>query len=224
MTEEKDKISHRTVEQWSLKDGLVLVPFLASALALTWEVGYFLKIGDGSFGLFTLSEHITFAIQALPFALGITTLAVILFVMTKPGQVGPGSLFLIGGVTGAFVVLNFATSSDRLDVGEIVLSIIAVIPFTMILLLRRRRIAPMIALCVGLAAVFLLAYGYGVQTARLQIISTRSLSVIKVGEKGKDAATEIKSQDHENRRAWCLIFRSDRPEFRTNPVGVREAD
>jgi hypothetical protein len=220
MTEENDKISHRAVEQWSLRDGLVLVPFLASALALTWEVGYFLKIGGGSFGLFTLSEHITFAIQALPFALGITTLAVILFAMSRSA----GSLFFIGAVTGAFMVLNFATAPDRLDVGEIVLSIITVIPFTMILLLRRRRIAPMIALCVGLAAVFLLAYGYGVQTARLQIISTRSLSVIKVGEKGKDAATEIKSQDHENRRAWCLIFRSDRPEFRTNPVGVREAD
>jgi hypothetical protein len=56
-------------EKWALKDAMIAIPFLGSALALTWEVGYFLRIRGGAFNLFSISEHISFALQALPFAL-----------------------------------------------------------------------------------------------------------------------------------------------------------
>jgi hypothetical protein len=63
----------------SPKDVLVILPFLGSALALSWEVGSFIPIGGGSFGLFSLSEHLLFAVQALPIALAFAgLLAVIL--------------------------------------------------------------------------------------------------------------------------------------------------
>jgi hypothetical protein len=70
-----DDASDRATERWSVKEGLVLIPVLSSALALTWEVGYFLRIGGGSFGLFSLAEHITFAVQGLPVAIAVATLA-----------------------------------------------------------------------------------------------------------------------------------------------------
>jgi hypothetical protein len=54
---------------WALKDAMVAIPFLASGLALTWEVGFFLRIKGSAFGLFSITEHITFALQALPFAM-----------------------------------------------------------------------------------------------------------------------------------------------------------
>src|SRR3979409_2359319 len=54
---------------WAIKDALIVIPFLASAVALTWEVGFFLTIKGSAFGLFTISEHITFALQALPLAM-----------------------------------------------------------------------------------------------------------------------------------------------------------
>jgi hypothetical protein len=53
---------------FSLKDALVLVPALSSALAVSWEVGSFLPIGGSAFSLFTLTEHLAFAATALPIA------------------------------------------------------------------------------------------------------------------------------------------------------------
>lgn len=198
MPPEKNEVSETAIERWSLKDGLVVVPFLSSALALTWEVGYFQRVGGSSFGLFSLAEHITFAIQALPFALGLTTFALLLWFL-KP-KTGPSlslkqrsvTLFVIGGLTGTFMVAHFAVGTGRLDVGEIILSIITVILFCLLIALAYQKMESPIAISVGFSVAFLLAYGFGLQSARGQILSTRPLNIIKVGEKGKEAETEIK--------------------------------
>lgn len=55
---------------FSAKDIAVYLPLAASSLAFAWEVGSFLPIGGAAFGLFSISEHLTFALQALPFAVG----------------------------------------------------------------------------------------------------------------------------------------------------------
>lgn len=52
-----------------LKDIIAIAPFLGTALAITYDVGFFLGIGMAYFTMFTLSEHIVFALEALPFAL-----------------------------------------------------------------------------------------------------------------------------------------------------------
>jgi len=49
------------------KDYLVLLPLLASAIALTYDVCYFSAFDVTYFTFFSLSEHIVFALQALPF-------------------------------------------------------------------------------------------------------------------------------------------------------------
>lgn len=53
-------------------------------MALSWEVGSFLPIGGGSFMLFTLTEHLMFAAQALPATLVIASLFVVPFAFNKP--------------------------------------------------------------------------------------------------------------------------------------------
>jgi hypothetical protein len=49
-----------------VKDYIVVVPTLGTALAISWEVGSFLPIGGIAFGAFSLTEHLVFALQALP--------------------------------------------------------------------------------------------------------------------------------------------------------------
>jgi hypothetical protein len=64
------------------KDALVALPFVGSAVAMSWEVGSFFPIGGfggGTFGLFSLSEHLLFAMEALPFGLVIAAMLPIIF-------------------------------------------------------------------------------------------------------------------------------------------------
>ncbi len=53
----------------SAKDYLVAVPLLASALAMMFDVGYFNGIDINLFSIFTVSEHLVFALEALPLGL-----------------------------------------------------------------------------------------------------------------------------------------------------------
>ncbi|MEA2818517.1 MAG: hypothetical protein QOJ86_521 [Bradyrhizobium sp.] len=65
-----------------VKELLVFVPAAGSAMALSWEVGSFLPIGGGSFMLFTLTEHLMFAVQALPATLVVASMLVLPFALT----------------------------------------------------------------------------------------------------------------------------------------------
>jgi hypothetical protein len=59
------------------KEAFVALPFVGSAIAMSWEVGSFIPIngvGGRAFGLFSLSEHLLFAIEALPIGLVIAAL------------------------------------------------------------------------------------------------------------------------------------------------------
>jgi hypothetical protein len=193
----ESKAPDRIIEPWSLKDGLVAIPSLASALALSWEVGYFLKIGGGSFGLFSLVEHITFAVQALPFALFLTTLAVVtvftrLFVGTAPSLTRRmSSFFLSGAFTGALFKLVLELSGLRMDVGLVIISILAGVPLFLILTVPRELLKSWIVISLSLLLTFVLALAIGVETARVQITNTQTSSIIRAGEKGKEAETEI---------------------------------
>jgi hypothetical protein len=53
----------------SLRELAVLAPIVASAVAVSYDVGYFVSFDVSYFSFFSLSEHIVFALQALPWAL-----------------------------------------------------------------------------------------------------------------------------------------------------------
>jgi hypothetical protein len=60
----------------SPKDGLVAIPVIGTILAISYEIGSFMPIGLPSFGLFSLSEHVLFAMEVfpvtIPMAIGLT--------------------------------------------------------------------------------------------------------------------------------------------------------
>jgi hypothetical protein len=51
------------------KDFALFVPMVATVMATIFDVGYFLAADFNFFTLFTLAEHVVFALQALPFAI-----------------------------------------------------------------------------------------------------------------------------------------------------------
>jgi hypothetical protein len=51
------------------REMLVAIPLLGTAVAVAFDVGYFFGLDIHLFGFFSLSEHIVFALQALPLAL-----------------------------------------------------------------------------------------------------------------------------------------------------------
>src|SRR2546425_1023085 len=57
----------------SIKDAAVMIPLVASALAICWEVGSFIPIGGAAFSYFSFAEHLIFAAAALPLALLLAT-------------------------------------------------------------------------------------------------------------------------------------------------------
>jgi hypothetical protein len=66
------------------KDLLFLVPLLGTALAITYDVGYFSGINLYFFSFFSLTEHIGFALQAFPFALITASVLGLLFIYIRP--------------------------------------------------------------------------------------------------------------------------------------------
>lgn len=73
------------------KDILVALPVLGAALAVTYDVGYFWGLNINFFSAFSLQEHIAFALEYIPFALAISSIAFILPILAqwawKEGQV-----------------------------------------------------------------------------------------------------------------------------------------
>jgi hypothetical protein len=56
--------------EWSLKDLTVAVPFVASSFAFAFVVGYFYAFDIAWFAFFSFTEHLVFALRALPIAIG----------------------------------------------------------------------------------------------------------------------------------------------------------
>jgi hypothetical protein len=59
------------------RDILIALPVLGTALAVTYDVGYFWGLDINLFSAFSLAEHITFALEYVPFALALSSIAII---------------------------------------------------------------------------------------------------------------------------------------------------
>ncbi|WP_460267946.1 hypothetical protein [Bradyrhizobium ottawaense] len=77
--------------EFSLKDAIVAIPLVASALALTFDVGYFLGTDINYFTAFSIAEHLTFAVEIFPAALIATLLAIIVILLVRPVKHAFGS-------------------------------------------------------------------------------------------------------------------------------------
>ena len=181
-----------------LKDALVVIPLLASSLAITWEVGYFSRLGGGSFALFSLTEHIAFAVQVLPLAIAVAMMGALgvsagnfkitghaLRVLNQRGL--RVSLFLlttiIGFAAGAFVM-------DR-DAPSTAISSLALVPFAYAILVPHQYISRSTNAIGAALCVSIVAYGLGYLQANAAIKSKSGLSRLTVGEKSKEAKSNI---------------------------------
>ena len=198
MTEEE------AVAKWSLKDALIVIPFLASALALTWEVGYFARIRGGAFGLFSIAEHLTFALQALPIAMAVSTMTVMGLASASITIIASRSLpahrlqsvryrsgIILAVVVGSTLSINLFIAGT-LDLGGVVLIAVSVVPYVFIAFATRRLLMNPVILYVAVLGGFFIALGMGIISARQQIRSSLPLNSIRIGEEGKDTETEMK--------------------------------
>jgi hypothetical protein len=82
---------------WSLKELIAvapIVPIVASGFAVTYNVGYLLAFDLSWFSFFSLSDHVVFALRAIPVAIGLSVALLIGF-MDPPG----------GGISYRFAIL-----------------------------------------------------------------------------------------------------------------------
>lgn len=66
------------LRQLGPKDLLLFVTTVGTMLAISWEIGSFVPVGASIFGIFSLAEHLTFALQALPLAFATSLSGVVL--------------------------------------------------------------------------------------------------------------------------------------------------
>jgi hypothetical protein len=59
------------------------IPLVGTSIAICFDVGYFYGVGIDYFTLFSLTEHIGFALEALPFALAISLFALLIDAVTE---------------------------------------------------------------------------------------------------------------------------------------------
>jgi hypothetical protein len=97
-------------DQWSWKDFIPVAPMVAGAFAFAYVVGYFLSFDIAWFPFFTLSEHVVFALRALPIAIGLSFVFLIAFEVGRAAEEGwlkhwltyAWITFLLGTAVGIF--------------------------------------------------------------------------------------------------------------------------
>ncbi len=75
----------KSSDAFTVKDMLLFIPIFGTAIAISFDVGFFTGIGVAYFTLFSLSEHIVFALQALPIALSLAAVTPISIMIGKGG-------------------------------------------------------------------------------------------------------------------------------------------
>jgi hypothetical protein len=218
-------------EPWQIKESLIVVPLLASALALTWEVGFFLRIKGSAFGFFNVSEHITFALQALPIALVVSIMIVgqafqfalidryvfpkirssRTFQAIKKWNVLAVAYFAIA--VGVGVELLYPPPS----ITVLVLAAIVTAIFTATAVLPRIFKERIVVATVGLLSSFLITFALGIDTARNEIKSERPLNKIEIGEKGKPSEGVLNVRVIRSGDRGILYFDPRKQEFALIP-------
>jgi hypothetical protein len=157
---------------------IAYIPLLGAAVALTYDVGYFYAVEISFFTLFSLSEHIVFAIQAFPFALVVLIpLSAVAVIMGKEGTSAPPPPYDPARVSklqriAAYALLSLiilllisVLSFALLHAPETILIVIeyAVAGFGILLIapLYKRIFIVSMAILIGLTLSFLVGYSAG---------------------------------------------------------------
>jgi hypothetical protein len=167
---------------------LFLIPLVGSALAVTYDVGFFSAIGLENFSFFSLSEHVVFALGFFPFALFIAFTFAALALMygrtpiiqpkTEPVTRGlkrfwSGLAFLLGFLLVVGIWLAFVIMRSQLNENTIIYSIVALMFLSGVAF--RQRLGDAISAGLILASAMILSFTFG---------NLRADSILHPGEGG----------------------------------------
>ena len=173
---------------FSIERYITYIPLLAPLLAVTY-VGVFYAIEINFFTLFSLSEHVLFALQALPVAIFILLLAAIFLplIASEPKKTQPAppplwvrkrpwlakliaftiiGLFLIGIVV--FIGYQLKTMIDRLLIAYMFVFVFIPIAVTTFIRTRFHQIQIVVTatlVCLFMSLLFGIAWGVGLRQA-----------------------------------------------------------
>jgi hypothetical protein len=222
MTEAPDQ---SIVQPFAPKDYLVLLPALASAIALSYDVGCFLMYGVTFMGFFSLTEHLVFALEALPLALalGMGIPVIVKMIGDMPVVRLPSHwasakwIFLtliVGALAGISILVGFWTLGAILIIAMMSLSIKSV----------SAQISSVSLACAVVAMALYLSVAVGVDGANLQkFVSKRQQTItttsaeferilLRSGERGILVFDRTSQQT--DFLPWDQIRRVSRKEFR----------
>jgi len=162
------------------KELLVLVPALASALAVAYDVGYFFAFDINYFNFFSLSEHVVFALQALPIAVALSLIATFWMypylrrVRGRPAQSVGLNVTLAAMMLLSLGVFWMATHSPLTVAGGLAAGML-------LLALSRGRSTPswQIAVTIGVAAL-IIAGAAGLEAATAKKFSSKPSHTIRM--------------------------------------------
>jgi hypothetical protein len=169
-------MSDTSSSSFSLKDFVVMVPAVASALALCWEVGSFLPIGGAAFSYFSITEHIAFAVPALPFAIVTAFSGYAGFLMRRSKAAGKGKLtFWI-----VFLVVFILSAVGAYVARTALFGALAFTAFLglMVKLFASREIWRKATLAAGLMCLMAWALAYGVDFTRGRLNEEGSAEIV----------------------------------------------
>jgi hypothetical protein len=183
---------------------VVLIPLLGSALAVTFNVGYFSGINLNLFSIFSLSEHTVSALEVLPEALMFAFVVGLLAVYIQ--QVPPlinkyklGLIILLMAVSGGlwYFALWYFTAQYLLGIGTYLLGIGTLIAFGFCLyvwLETESLVARVATLCTA-AVVLDFMLGYSMATAYLADAKNATPTTIETNAGVRIDARLIRSGD-----------------------------
>jgi hypothetical protein len=185
------------------KDFLLLVPLVGSALAVTFDVGYFSGINITLFTFFALTEHIVFALEVFPGAvLGALVIGLFIFYSQPVKAALRGASAIIQGLISVFLLCSvgfvvwvsfFFFELPSIALGSLVASVflVQVINFK----------NPLGRAIFGFAAATVVAYTLGYALAAP--VSLRPSAVVKYFE-GHVMTTTIETKSGDNIDAKLL--------------------
>jgi hypothetical protein len=214
MTRQGNTKRNSTYEKYfSIEKFITYIPLLAATIALSFDVGFFYAIQINFFTLFSLSEHILFALQALPVAIALLFVVAILLPVfsIEPKKHSPQTstpigkyqrigaivavVALVGGLI-SFVAYIVWTSEPLARLFVIFISLFVIPPvFASLFVEARFRqlqiLTTAILICVVISFAFGMAFGAGLRTSNtINIVKLKANRpaitgvVIRSGERG----------------------------------------
>ena len=161
-------------EPLAWKELIAAVPIVVSVLAVTYDIGFFLETDFSFFSLFSLTEHITFALEAVPMATAAA--ALVLSQFQTDTWIGAGwserrqRLYRLAQASFVFVLGSIMLYTTYPVLPQILIVIVTLAVFLIYLQAAKHQLTGMRIALFSAFFLFWGAYAAGADFQRLQIL------------------------------------------------------